>query len=237
MNYRFICAMGKTVISFTTFKQCLYNVVVLAEIFSRKGETTISKRGFHSSNVSNVKKRKLTIMCLSSRSFWKVNYQRTTQRERCHKLSESSTIIPLIQITDSYSVQLRWNRPQNIERELAQGRTETKTGSCSVCCSFSAALTWQDRIRVIVHYFPRGHNADTTAHDIRQIWDRITVKEYERENVAVIQNNRKSSICVQRKHNLTIWRCSSSYYLLYFQSASNLMPIADFYHLIELHIV
>ncbi len=93
--------------------------------------------------------------------------------------------------------------PQNIERELAQGRMETKTGSSSVCCSFSAALTWQDRIRVIVLYFPRDHNADTTAHDTRQIWDRITVKEYERENVAAIQNNTKSSICVESNHNLT----------------------------------
>lgn len=74
---------------------------------------------------------------------------------------------------------------------------ETKTGKSSVSCSFSAALTWQDRIRVIVLYFPWGHNADTTARDTRHIWDRITVKEYERENVADIQNNRKSStVCV-----------------------------------------
>lgn len=82
---------------------------------------------------------------------------------------------------------------------------ETKTGKSSVSCSFSAALTWQDRIRVIVLYFPWGHNADTTAHDTRHIWDRITVKEYERENVADIQNNRKSSI----------WRCSSLYYYIF----------------------
>ncbi len=92
--------------------------------------------------------------------------------------------------------------PQNIERELAPGRMETKTGSSSVCCWFSAALTWQDRIRVIVLYFPGGHNADTTAHDTRQIWDRITFKESERENVAAIQNNTESSICVESNHNL-----------------------------------